>query len=68
MIPVPGNTRVWLAPGVTDKAHAEAPIKVLDATPDADGDWIASSGTHVWGCFNNGGATTTVEAALGMEE
>ena len=50
------------------KAHAEAPIKVLGVAPDADGDWIASSVTHVWDYSDGGGATTTVEAEFGMEE
>ena len=50
------------------KARAEAPIKVLGVAPDADGDWIASTVTHVWDYSDGGGATTTVEAEFGMEE
>jgi hypothetical protein len=50
------------------KAHAEAPIKVQGVAPDADGDWIASSVTHVWDFSDSGGATTTIEAEFGMDE
>jgi phage protein D len=50
------------------RAHAEAPIKVLGVAPDADGDWIASTVTHVWDYADGGGATTTVEAEFGIEE
>jgi len=41
---------------------------VLGVAPDADGDWIASTVTHVWDYSDGGGATTTVEAEFGMEE
>ncbi|WP_224825577.1 phage late control D family protein [Cognatishimia sp. MH4019] len=50
------------------KARAEAPIKVQGVAPDADGDWIAASVTHIWDYTDGSGAVTTVEAEFGMEE
>ena len=50
------------------KARAEAPIKVKGVAPDADGDWIASTVSHVWDYSDGGGATTTVQAEFGMDE
>jgi phage protein D len=50
------------------KACAEAPIQVLGVAPDIDGDWIASTVTHVWDYSTGGSAVTTIEAEFGMEE
>lgn len=49
-------------------AVAEAPISVIDVSPDADGEWIASTVTHVWDFEEGGGATTTIEAQYGMDD
>ena len=49
------------------KARAEAPIIVQGVAPDADGEWLCSSVTHVWDYGEDGGATTTIEAQFGMD-
>lgn len=48
--------------------RAETPIRVVGVAPDADGDWISSTITHVWDFSDGGGATTTIEAEFGSEE
>lgn len=49
-------------------ARAEAPLIIENVAPDVDGNWIASTVTHVWDYGEGGGATTTVEAEFGKEE
>ena len=49
-------------------ARAEAPLSVSGVSLDVDGEWIASTVTHVWDYGEGGGATTTVEAEFGKEK
>jgi hypothetical protein len=50
------------------KSCAEAPINVQGVAPDADGDWIASTVTHMWDYSEGAGERITIEAEYGIEE